>query len=74
LAIAFSIIEGFFFFVCALPYLIPLGDTQAEISPDRLVSEPGRFLDIGGRSIHLEEQSSELFNTMVLNFLQSYGD
>jgi len=47
------------FVVCVLPYLIPLGEPQADISPDELVSEHGRFLDINGVSIYVEEQNPE---------------
>lgn len=47
------------FLVCVLPYLIPLGNTQAEISPEELVSEHGQFLDIDGVSVYVEEQNPE---------------
>ena len=49
----------FLFLVCVVPYLIPLGETQAEISPDNLIGEHGRFLDIDGVSIYMEEQNPE---------------
>ena len=45
------------FLVCVLPYLIPLGETQSEISPDDLISEYGQFLDIDGVHIYIEEQA-----------------
>jgi pimeloyl-ACP methyl ester carboxylesterase len=47
------------FVVCVLPYLIPLGEPQLEISPDELVSQHGRFLDIDGMTIYVEEQNPE---------------
>jgi pimeloyl-ACP methyl ester carboxylesterase len=47
------------FVVCVLPYLIPLGEPQLEISPDELVSQHGRFLDINGMTIYVEEQNPE---------------
>lgn len=47
------------FVVCVLPYLIPLGESQLEISPDELVSQHGRFLDIDGMTIYVEEQNPE---------------
>ncbi|MCJ7576320.1 MAG: hypothetical protein MUO80_06605, partial [Dehalococcoidia bacterium] len=45
--------------ICVLPYLIPLGEPQAAISPEELVSEHGRFLDIDGASVYVEEQNPE---------------
>jgi hypothetical protein len=68
------VVPALLFLLCALPYLIPLGETEAEISLDKLVSEHGRFLDIDGMGIYVEEQSPELFNTMALTFLQSLGE
>jgi pimeloyl-ACP methyl ester carboxylesterase len=53
------IILAFVFLVCVLPYLIPLGESQVEISPDELVTEYGRFIDIDGVSIYMEEQNLE---------------
>ena len=50
---------AFLFIVCVVPYLIPLGEAQAEISPDELVGEHGQFLDIDGMSIYVEEQNPE---------------
>jgi len=47
------------FLVCVLPYLIPLGETQGEISQDDLISEYGQFLDIDGVRIYIEEQTPE---------------
>jgi hypothetical protein len=58
LVIVYWIVQVFLL-VCVLPYLIPLGQTQAEISPDELVSEHGRFLNIEGVSIYVEEQNPE---------------
>lgn len=50
---------AFLFIVCFVPYLIPLGETQAEIPPEELVGEHGQFLDIDGMSIYVEEQNPE---------------
>jgi pimeloyl-ACP methyl ester carboxylesterase len=72
LAIAFWIVEGLFLMVCALPYLIPLGDTQAEISPDELVGEHGRFLNIDGMSIYVEEQNPESLQATIV-FIHGFG-
>jgi pimeloyl-ACP methyl ester carboxylesterase len=45
--------------VCVVPYLIPLGESQAEVSPDDLVGEHGRFLDVDGVRVYVEEQNPE---------------
>jgi pimeloyl-ACP methyl ester carboxylesterase len=58
--------------VCVLPYLIPLGQTQAEISPDELVSEHGRFLNIEGVSIYVEEQNPESAQATMV-FIHGFG-
>ena len=47
------------FLLCAVPYLIPLGQPHSETSSDDLVGEHGRFLDIDGASIYVEEQNPE---------------
>ena len=57
---------AFLFLVCTLPYLIPLGQPRAQISPDQIVSEHGRFLDIGGVSIYVEEQNPESTQAMIV--------
>jgi pimeloyl-ACP methyl ester carboxylesterase len=59
LRILSCVILALAFVVCVLPYLIPLGEPQADISPDELVSEHGRFLDINGVSIYVEEQNPQ---------------
>jgi pimeloyl-ACP methyl ester carboxylesterase len=63
---------AFLFLVCVLPYLIPLGDTQAEISPDELISEHGRFLDINGVRIYVEEQNPESAQSTIV-FIHGFG-
>jgi pimeloyl-ACP methyl ester carboxylesterase len=60
------VVLAFLFLLCALPYLIPLSQPQAEISPDELVSEHGRFLDIGGASIYVEEQNPESTQATIM--------
>jgi pimeloyl-ACP methyl ester carboxylesterase len=54
------------FVVCVLPYLIPLGEPQTEISRDELVSEHGRFLDIDDVSIYIEEQNPQSAKTTIV--------
>ena len=66
------IVLAFLFLVCVLPYLIPLGETQAEISPDELISEYGRFLDIDGVSIYVEEQNPESVQATIV-FIHGFG-
>jgi len=66
------VILALLFLVCVLPYLIPLGETQAEISPDDLVSEHGRFLDIGEVRIYVEEQNPESTQATLV-FIHGFG-
>jgi len=42
-----------------VPYLIPLGRGQASVPPEGLVRQNGRFLDIDGASIYVEEDNPE---------------
>jgi len=58
--------------VCVVPYLIPLGKSQAEISPDDLIGEHGRFLDIDGVSIYVEEQNPESTQGTIV-FIHGFG-
>jgi len=60
------------FLVCVLPYLIPLGETQAEISPDDLVNEHSRFIDIDTVRIYVEEQNLESTQSTVV-FIHGFG-
>jgi pimeloyl-ACP methyl ester carboxylesterase len=66
------VVLAFLFLVCVLPYLIPLGETQAEISPDELISEHGRFLDIDGVRIYVEEQNPESAQATIV-FIHGFG-
>jgi len=72
LTIAASAILVLAFLVCAVPYLIPLGDSQAEVSPEDLVGEQGRFLDIDGVRIYVEEQNPESAQATLV-FLHGFG-
>jgi pimeloyl-ACP methyl ester carboxylesterase len=60
------------FLVCVVPYLIPLGETRAEISPDDLMGEHGRFLDIDGVRIYVEEQNPESVQATIV-FIHGFG-
>jgi len=60
------------FLVCVVPYLIPLGETRAEISPDDLMGEHGRFLDIDGLRIYVEEQNPESMQATIV-FIHGFG-
>lgn len=66
------IVLAFLFLLCALPYLIPLGQPQVEVSPDELVNEHGRFLDIDGMSIYVEEQNPESARVTIV-FIHGFG-
>jgi len=52
--------------------MIPLGEPQGEISPDELVGEHGRFLDIDGESIYVEEQNPESAQATIM-FIHGFG-
>lgn len=41
--------------IIVVPYLIPLGKNQTEVSSDVLVTENGKFLDIDGMNMHVED-------------------
>jgi len=60
------------FLVCVVPYLIPLGETWAEISPDDLMGEHGRFLDMDGVRIYVEEQNPESMQATIV-FIHGFG-
>ena len=66
------LVLAFLFLVCVLPYLIPLGQPQAEMSPDDLVGEHGRFLDIDGVRIYVEEQNAEPARATIV-FVHGFG-
>ena len=60
------------FLLCAVPYLIPLGQPDAKTSRDDLVGEHGRFLDIDGASIYVEEQNPESGKATIV-FVHGFG-
>ena len=66
------VVLAFLFLVCVLPYLIPLGEPQADISADELVSEHGRFLDVDGVGIYVEEQNPESGQATIV-FIHGLG-
>jgi pimeloyl-ACP methyl ester carboxylesterase len=71
-AILFCVVAALFFLVFALPYLIPLGQTQAEMSPDELVREHGRFLTVDGVRLYVEEQNAESVGAAIV-FIHGFG-
>jgi len=66
------VVLAFLLLICVLPYLIPLGEPQADISPEELVSEHGRFLDIDGASVYVEERNPESAQTTIV-FIHGFG-
>jgi pimeloyl-ACP methyl ester carboxylesterase len=60
------------FVFCVLPYMIPLGEPQVEISPDELVSEHGQSLDIDGVRIYVEEQNADSAQATIV-FIHGFG-
>jgi pimeloyl-ACP methyl ester carboxylesterase len=72
LAILVYTILGLAFLVCAVPYLIPLGESQAEVPPQDLVGEHGRFLHIDGVRIYIEELNPESTQATVV-FIHGFG-
>jgi pimeloyl-ACP methyl ester carboxylesterase len=66
------VVLALLFLLCAVPYLIPLGQPQSATSPDDLVGEHGRFLDIDGASIYVEEQNPESGQATIV-FVHGFG-
>jgi len=66
------VVLALLFLFCAVPYLIPLGQPQAETSPAHLVGEHGHFLDINGASIYVEEQNPESGQAAIV-FVHGFG-
>jgi len=66
LAILTYTITALLILICVIPYLIPLGDTQPEVSLDDLVGEHGQFLDIDGVRIYVEEQNPDSDQTTIV--------
>ncbi len=60
------------FLFCAVPYLIPLGESQAGVSQEHLVGEHGRFLDVDGVRIYVEEQNPESAQAAIV-FIHGFG-
>ncbi len=60
------------FVICVIPYLIPLGEPQTEISPDGLAGEHGRFLYIDGACIYVEAQNLESGQPTIV-FIHGFG-
>jgi len=58
--------------ICVVPYLIPLGQPGAGISPDDLVGDHGRFLDIDGLPIYIEEQNPDSTRAAIV-FIHGFG-
>jgi pimeloyl-ACP methyl ester carboxylesterase len=55
LAILSYIVLALLLLVFVVPYLIPLGKNHAEIPVEALIGENGRFLDIDGVCLYIEE-------------------
>lgn len=72
LAIASSAILVLAFVICAVPYLVPLGESQAGVSPEDLVGEHGRLLDVDGVRIYVEEQNPESAQAAIV-FIHGFG-
>jgi len=49
-----------------VPYLIPLGKGRANVPPEALIRENGRFLDIDGASIYVEEDNPEASGQVIV--------
>ena len=72
LAILSYILVAFLFLVCVVPYLIPLGENQAEISPEDVIGDNGRFLDINGMHIYIKDQNPESIKKTIV-FIHGFG-
>ncbi len=58
--------------ILVVPYLIPLRQDHAEMPVEALTSENGRFLDINGVSIYIEEATPPLPRDTIV-FLHGFG-
>lgn len=58
--------------VCAVPYLIPLGEPCSGVEGEGLVGENGRFLDIDGARIYVEDENPESSMATIV-FLHGFG-
>ena len=72
LAILSYILVAFLFLVCVVSYLIPLGENQAEISPEDVIGDNGRFLDINGMHIYIKDQNPESIKKTIV-FIHGFG-
>ena len=72
LRIASYVILALALVVCVLPCLIPLGQTRPETSPDDLVGQHGRFLDIDRVPIYVEEQRPQSPQATLV-FIHGFG-
>jgi pimeloyl-ACP methyl ester carboxylesterase len=72
LAILSYVVLALLLLVFVLPYLIPLGKDHAEIPLEDLIGENGRFLDIDGVRIYIEELAPESSQETVV-FLHGFG-
>ena len=66
------LVLAFLVLVCLLPYLIPLGQTKAGISPGELVSDHGCFLNIDGVRVYVEVQNPESTKASIV-FIHGFG-
>jgi pimeloyl-ACP methyl ester carboxylesterase len=59
-------------FVLVVPYLLSLGQDEAAMPPHDLVGEHGRFVDIDGAAIYIEERNPESTRESIV-FLHGFG-
>lgn len=59
MAIFLYVVLAFLLLILVIPYLMPLGKDHTGIPLDALVRDNGRFLDVGGVWMYVEEQTTE---------------
>lgn len=59
MAIFLCVALAFLLLILVIPYLMPLGKDHTGIPLDALVRDNGRFLDVGGVWMYVEEQTTE---------------
>jgi pimeloyl-ACP methyl ester carboxylesterase len=58
--------------IIVVPYLIPLSDNQEAVNPDTLITGNGKFLNIEGVRIYVEDQGTTTLPEAIV-FLHGFG-
>ena len=66
------VVLGLLFVACVLPYLIPLGGPQPQISPADLTTKYGQLVYVDGVPIYVEERNAESAQATIV-FIHGFG-